>query len=551
MRVSTFADSMDDLPPPPYTPHDPVSAAATAPVSPNVSAQPMQAPLRGGYMRPAPPSEMASEYSNFSSASTYFDDRVPSFPDGGRNLNLIEHNVTFSPDTTRDDLFFPLPIETYIARDVTSLDWSTFVNYLFPALDHSVNEKVGNEKGFHPRAFVEEDTPERRQRIKSVVAEWNEKFFSPRLIHVNAEFVSNSSRAIPTSAASNRNGPVPISRNEHPPNTLYRSNSYSSSSSSSSASSSSVDSIKSKDLEGADINGLRSALLAFRLDATKKDHLHQSVRQLRDEFCSQRRNLSYQDRKELKKEYKDQRKEVKKEAKALVKEIKATRKADRKLRKAGRKSRRHGKRAETRGIDRMCRAQEKAQRQQERAAEKANRAQARGLEAQERAAEQALRAHERAADSHERAREAQARETAAVASAQKQAANARSRAWDSENAARERAREIEQRAQAHQNLGASTAAAAVARAQEAASRHQSRNYGVDAVARAQETARQHQSRDWGAFGREQGRQAEQRGQRAAREAEGTGRDWGAYGRERGREAERNARGRVEEVTRGL
>ena len=66
-------------------------------------------------------------------------------------------------------------------------------------------------------------------------------------------------------------------------------------------------------------------------DATKKDHLRASVRQLRDEFRSQRQDHSGKDSKELRKEYKTQRKEIKKEIKAVVKEAKANLKADRKM----------------------------------------------------------------------------------------------------------------------------------------------------------------------------------------------------------------------------
>lgn len=389
MRVNTFAESVDDLPPPPYTPVDPVGAGGAAPVVPHASAQRSQTSLRGGYIRPSLPSEVPSEDANFPSAANYFDERQPSLPNGLSLANLIVHHITFFPDTTRDDIFFPHPIETYIGRDLTNLDWSTFVNCLFPVLDRSANEKVGNEKGVHPRAFMEGNTPERRQRIRDVVAQWNEGFFSPRLIHINVEFAPNPSRSVRASTASNTDTPIPFNENGYSRTALYhhhRSQSYSSSSSSSS--SSSVYSIKSRDLEGADINSLRSAFRAFRLDPTKKDHLRQSVRQLCDEFRSQRRHHhDHHERKELKKEYKDQRKEVKKEVKAVVKEIKAVRKADRKLRKAERKSWRRGKRAESRGMDRISHAQ----RQLERAEEKTFRSQARGMGDQERAADHRAR----------------------------------------------------------------------------------------------------------------------------------------------------------------
>ncbi|MCJ1454959.1 hypothetical protein MMC28_005312 [Mycoblastus sanguinarius] len=454
---------MDDLPPPPYTPHDPFHTAAGAPASPNHAGQGNQLNLRGGYMRPSLPSERPSEESNLSSAATYFDERPftggPALQNAGVNLNLIEHNVTLNPETTRDDLNFPRPAETYLVRDVTVDDWSTFVNYLFPAPNtQTSNGKVKPGKDVKRHLSHEEDTPERRQRIESIIAEWNENFFSPRFIHINVDFSplpSQYSRSTPYAFTPQH---LPTNPSQHP-RPINRSESISStSSSSSSSSSSSVDSITSKDLEGADIGQIRSALLTFKLDITKKEHLRQSVRQLRDEFRSQRRDLSWKERKDLKKEYKEQRKEVKKEVKAVVKEIRATRKADRKLRKAERKCRREGKRAERRGSDRVRRSHEKGQRAERRAGEKTLRAHERGREAEERASKKVMRAHGRAREAeqraseiavraHERAREAQDRGNVAVASAQAQAAEWRARDWESEAAARERAREVETRAQ--------------------------------------------------------------------------------------------------------
>ncbi|KAL6715002.1 hypothetical protein ACLMJK_007262 [Lecanora helva] len=604
MRVNTFAESVDDLPPPPYTPSDSTNTGGATPVSQNVGAQPAQASLRGGYLPPSLPSDAPYENTNFPSAVNYFEERQISLPNSDLGFDLIEHNITFSPETTRDDLFFPSPIETYIDRDVTSRDWSTFVNYLFPALDHSANEKVGNEKGFIPRAFVEEDTPERRQRIRSVVAEWNAKFFGPRLIRINATFTSDGARSISPHAATSSNRPAPIGYKPNLPATLYRSHSFSSTSSSSSSSSSSVDSIKSKDLEGAEINTLRSALLAFRLDLDKKSHLRQSVRQLRNEFRSQRREMPRNERKELRKEYKDQRKDLKREVKAIVKEAKTARKADRKLRKAERKYRRHNKRAETRGVDRITRTEHRSQKKVERAEEKALRVQARNAEARERIAERDARTRARGAEGYERTREAprqrrrQASDSASscergVADAQpttnrdntqppiaaaaaaneqaqkavdeayitsrnhtdaahRQARSAEQQARSTAAAARAQARETEAQARAHSNSARekarlteqqarSDAAASVQRALETARTYSTRDYstaGADAIARARETAQYHQSRPYGADA-------------VARAQEVAGRDYGRDGRERARVAEERARGRVEEVTRGL
>ena len=438
------ADSpeMNDLPPPPYVEVADDSNAAS---------------LRGGYMRPSLPSEVPSDDNNISSA--YFEDRdEPDLHRAGVHLNLVEHTVTLNSETTRNDLAFPLPIETYIARDVTSLDWATFVNFVFPMHDEVCDGKFRQGEDSQRHSFIRADTPARRDRILAVIAEWNENFFNPRQIHINVDFASLPplplsqsttispeaqsphvrSRPFETAQPTMRRGPqAQWSGNLPPSQPIQRSLSTSSSGSSSS---SSVDSIKSRDLEGADLSQIRNALLSFRLDETKKDHLRASVRQLRDEFRSQRRDLSGKESRELKKEYRNQRKEIKKEIKAAVKEVKATRKADRKVRKAERKTKREGKKAKSQGNDRVQNFQDWGPRVDERATEeRVRRAQERGREVEGFASEKATRAHERA-------REAQTQGATVVARAQEKVAEARAKGWDGEAAATQRAQEIQARA---------------------------------------------------------------------------------------------------------
>lgn len=406
-------------------------------------------------MRPSLPSEVPSDVNNLSSA--YFEDRDgPDLYRAGAYLSLVEHTITLNSETTRNDLAFPLPIETYIARDVTSLDWATFINFVFPMHDEVCNEKLRQGRDSQRYSFVRADTPGRRDRILAVIAEWNENFFKPRQIHMNVDFTS-----LPPSQSSHSTAILPAAQSPHvrsrplepaqptmrrdphaqwsgnlpPSQPIQRSPSTSSSSSSSS---SSVDSIKSRDLEGADLSQIRTALLSFRLDGTKKDHLRASVRQLRDEFRSQRRDLSGKESRELKKEYRNQRKEIKKEIKTAVKEVKATRKADRKVRKAERKTKREGKKAESHGNDRIQNFRGKGPRVEERATERVRRAQERGREVEGFASEIAARAHERA-------REVQAQGETVVARAQENVAEARAKGWDGEAAATQRAQEIHAR----------------------------------------------------------------------------------------------------------
>lgn len=428
MRVS----EMDDAPPPPY--NEVVNG-------PN-SSQTGQVSLHGSYTRSSLPMNMPFEDSHSRSADTYIQNR--SHPDLGLYLNMIQHSIVFGPETTRDSIAFPLPIETYISRDVTSLDWSVFVKNLVPVNDEALNEELQQENEAKGHFFVGELSCEEKERTRAIMAKWNENFFSPRLIHINVEFaqLSSTDRAS-TSPRMFQSAQSPVHLGNHPvqrpsntpvPQPLHILSSISSSSSSSSASSSSVDSIKSKDFEGATIGQIRSALLVFQLDPFKKRHLRLPVRQLRDEFRSQRRDLSGRERKDLKKLYKEQRKEVKKEVKIVVEEVKASRRADRKLRKAERKGQREGKTAVHRGDSRIGSAQENGHRGEESATD-------RFPCAQDLAGEAKKRAKETTSKAHEIAREARTRQAKTVSDAQERAASAsaRARRWEGEGAARERA----------------------------------------------------------------------------------------------------------------
>ena len=400
---------------------------------------------------------LLSDQNNVSSANTYFGDRGdPNLYRGGVHLSSIEFPITFSGETVREDLAFPHPIETYLARDVTSLDWSTFVNFLFPMHNAARNGKLRQEQDPQHHSFIGEDTPARRDRILAVIAEWNESFFNPRRIHIKAHFSplpsypSSRSTVITPAVQSQHVGSQPF---QPAPPTMYRDSPAHwsanlsatqpihrslSASSSGSSSSSSVDSIKSKDLEGVGLGQIRSAMLAFQLDATKKDHLRASVRQLRDDFRSQRQSLSGKDGKELKKESRNQRKEIKNEIKAAMKEVKAMRKVDRKIRKAERKCQGQSRRIEHRSNDRMKTYEDRGGRAEERAAERVRGAQERGREVEG-------RAEERAARAHYRAKEAQARGATAVARAQERVAVARARGWDSEARATQPRQELNAR----------------------------------------------------------------------------------------------------------
>jgi len=322
-------------------------------------------------MRPAARSDASSTVSHISSVATireaHGNNGEAPFQNAGVDPSLIEHRIPFKSDTIRNDIEFPRPVETYVNRDVSKSDWSTFV------YDLGFGEKsAGNSE--ETNRLAHPTRPERRQKIKATIAEWNEIFFGPRLIRVIADFESRNSQhelgassAIrgvspyrePLTLRSSQSRQIPhahLGATPYFPSTQpeqedaiskpLRRRSSSTSSSSSSSSDSSVGSISSKDIEGVDMSQVVPSLNAFRQGPANKTDLRSWVRQFKSDLRSQRHDLSFKDRKDLKKNYKEQKKQVKKEIKSIVKAAKADRKADKKARRSERRCDRDGKRAE-------------------------------------------------------------------------------------------------------------------------------------------------------------------------------------------------------------
>ncbi|MCJ1425010.1 hypothetical protein MMC29_002898 [Sticta canariensis] len=464
MVSSAPAEFGDFPPPPPYTPQDEASSVST-PVTlsaqaSNSDAYSTRTSIRGGYIRPTP----QREDSTFSSAAAYFEERpctlqCPSF--------VLEHHVVFPPDATPETLGFPQPEERYRARDVQTMDWYTFVNYLLPAHNPASREKRGSSPE-RKDSHIAVDTSERYARIEAVVAEWNEGFFGLRGIRIYPAFVSAQAPAYrsTTSLPAPSNVPMPSQpiQTPQPYNNTSRgrhgkghSNKYhhhrslsvssSSSASSSSSSSSSASSISSKDLEGVSILTIRQTINRFRLSlaTTSPKELKPTFRQLRSDLRSQRRAIP---RHELKADYHARKREIKAEVKSVVHEFKAARKSARKARKAEQKCRRAERRADKRGrkgrertrrleVDAQARAMESKARTHEfemRAMEKALDAEARGVERDMRAREVAMEADVRAREMEARARE---RTLEADVRAREVEARARERALESDARARE------------------------------------------------------------------------------------------------------------------
>lgn len=216
------------------------------------------------------------------------------------------------PGVARLDIAFPQPEQDYRARDVTDIDWHTFLNYLLP---------IGPPDSKHSN-HDKQATPQQESRIKGVINEWNEGFFNPRGILIQYEPIASatsSSRSVPseipiTFHSSGTQDPPPCYRGysledahheeQYMPhrslgskhNSRHRSSSTSSSSSSSSSSSdSSVDSISSKDLKGLDQSQIQQAIANFRTTA-RTTSLPAAINQLRAQLRAQHRAGAFSNR---------------------------------------------------------------------------------------------------------------------------------------------------------------------------------------------------------------------------------------------------------------
>ena len=389
----------DEAPPPPYAAYD-----ADPAVTPNYeSLEPanpgalsVRTSLRGGYTRHIPSQEPENVHSL--SPAAYFEERQFQRNDAFRELDTLEHNIHFDSGTTPTRLPFPRPSDAYLSRELTGQDWATFVNFLFP-LDQE-DRKTKKKSHDKRRRFDGLHSPERREKIQAVVAEWNVGFFAPRFIRITAHFEPLSHSGAPSSALPqasrygdeksrgfstdqdpvNRGPQVPAydyssappanPSHDGPPNvenskTLRRSGSKSSiSSSSSSSSESSVDSIASKDFKHATLPEIQAIIATFRDDPHKKNHLRKSVKDLRGQLRSQHLPMTSSDpystkfSKDEKKKFKDQRKILKKEIKSIIKEAKGERKAGKNFRRAARRDRRDA-RKQVRQEVKQARQQEK------------------------------------------------------------------------------------------------------------------------------------------------------------------------------------------------
>ncbi|UKZ75082.1 hypothetical protein TrVFT333_002754 [Trichoderma virens FT-333] len=238
----------DEVPPPPYSetdvyssvggsrsPHSAsassVTASATAaPATPSHSFIDDAASSTAGDTIYTPPlTPRTSPGSAQPAAQLYFDLRPAPQRDSIPGTLLV-HTIEVNDVSQPDD--FPYQSD-WAARDVTALDWSTFINFLIP--DHTTRQ---NEVVIHRKLLDEMQSEsgrtndstarveaqlnqiadagnpanpgslQRRRDVEATVLQWNDGFFGPRGIQVRLEPQRTPRRRCPSSQTAGRSAPA-------------------------------------------------------------------------------------------------------------------------------------------------------------------------------------------------------------------------------------------------------------------------------------------------------------------------------------------------------
>ncbi|UKZ65736.1 uncharacterized protein TrAtP1_006929 [Trichoderma atroviride] len=208
----------DEVPPPPYSETDvysnsngsrsPRPAAAETPSHGFVPVDDAASSTADDVIYTPPLSPQNTSDAGQSAASLYFERRPVPQPNATAREPLV-HAIEVNDASRPDD--FPYQND-WAARDISALDWSTFVNFLLP--DHSTRQ---NEAILHRKLRDEmqsnsgstndttsqveaqlgrnadagttpsPDAVQRRRNVEATVLQWNDGFFNPRGIQVNLE----------------------------------------------------------------------------------------------------------------------------------------------------------------------------------------------------------------------------------------------------------------------------------------------------------------------------------------------------------------------------
>jgi hypothetical protein len=137
---------------------------------------------------------------------------------------LLLHTVNIATHTKAEELTYPEPEDLWIARDVTHQDWATFVNYLIPrhidlnngdVADRKLKAELIDERmhrltlGAKDRSMVDLEQVDAQldplrqptapnayqpHDFESIVSEWNEGFFSSRMVHIDLDLIPTTSQ---------------------------------------------------------------------------------------------------------------------------------------------------------------------------------------------------------------------------------------------------------------------------------------------------------------------------------------------------------------------
>ncbi|KAL6815490.1 hypothetical protein GGI42DRAFT_109360 [Trichoderma sp. SZMC 28013] len=230
----------DEVPPPPYSETDVYSTSGSS-RSPHTASAPSVASATAAAATPShsfiddaasstadeiiytpPLTPRTSPGSGQPAASLYFDLRPAPQQDTATDIirMTLVHNIEVTDISQPDD--FPYESD-WAARDVTALDWSTFINFLIP--DHTTRQ---NEVVIHRKLLDEmqrseagstnnstaqveaqlnqiadarnpasPDSQRRRRDVEATVQQWNDGFFGPRGIQVRLEPPRSPSAQMP------------------------------------------------------------------------------------------------------------------------------------------------------------------------------------------------------------------------------------------------------------------------------------------------------------------------------------------------------------------
>lgn len=224
----------EEAPPPPYSAVDPLVQTNNR----NGQSSRSPGPLRGAGATSQEPgssrirdasasSSLAAVPTHFTSAASYFEQRLPTSLDDSRG-RLYHQMTIYSRSQAKD---FPRRPRCWAARadDISQQDWDAFLRYLFPAqlglaassqhLPRQLRAEIQRDRKDRPQ----ETDEQRRARIAAVVSEWNECFFEPRGASI-AFLYAGEVDAAPTSALCPRCYPAATRATQSPgaPGTVDR-----------------------------------------------------------------------------------------------------------------------------------------------------------------------------------------------------------------------------------------------------------------------------------------------------------------------------------------